>query len=84
MPVTNPDDVMALDIRIDGDLEHPPDGGYGWVCVAACFMINCFTWGIVSVCSNVWEFPKTLYDRRCIVLRGVSLLLSQVRLLSWS
>ncbi|KAL8751709.1 MAG: hypothetical protein Q9199_006235, partial [Rusavskia elegans] len=48
MPVTNPDDVMALDIRVDGDLEHPPDGGHGWVCVAACFMINCFTWGIVS------------------------------------
>ncbi|KAI4607802.1 hypothetical protein J4E83_009344 [Alternaria metachromatica] len=29
--------------------EHtPPDGGYGWVCVAACFTINCFTWGTVS------------------------------------
>jgi hypothetical protein len=27
----------------------PPDGGYGWVCVAACFAINCFTWGAVSV-----------------------------------
>ncbi|KAN0091845.1 MFS general substrate transporter [Hyaloscypha variabilis] len=26
----------------------PPDGGYGWVCVAACFAINCFTWGIVA------------------------------------
>ncbi|EUC41559.1 hypothetical protein COCMIDRAFT_8756 [Bipolaris oryzae ATCC 44560] len=26
----------------------PPDGGYGWVCVAACFTINCFTWGAVS------------------------------------
>ncbi|KAF1842798.1 MFS general substrate transporter [Cucurbitaria berberidis CBS 394.84] len=25
-----------------------PDGGYGWVCVAACFTINCFTWGTVS------------------------------------
>ncbi|MCJ1469948.1 hypothetical protein MMC07_008593 [Pseudocyphellaria aurata] len=28
--------------------EDPPDGGYGWVCVAACFAINCFTWGVVS------------------------------------
>ncbi|KAH6866463.1 major facilitator superfamily domain-containing protein [Alternaria rosae] len=29
--------------------EHtPPNGGYGWVCVAACFTINCFTWGTVS------------------------------------
>jgi hypothetical protein len=27
----------------------PPDGGYGWICVAACFSINCFTWGAVSV-----------------------------------
>ncbi|KAF2823656.1 MFS general substrate transporter [Ophiobolus disseminans] len=26
----------------------PPDGGYGWVCVAACFTINCHTWGAVS------------------------------------
>ncbi|MCJ1421932.1 hypothetical protein MMC32_008299 [Xylographa parallela] len=26
----------------------PPDGGYGWVCVATCFSINCFTWGIVA------------------------------------
>jgi len=27
----------------------PPDGGYGWVCVAACFIINCFTWGVIAV-----------------------------------
>ena len=27
----------------------PPDGGYGWICVAACFIINGFTWGLVSV-----------------------------------
>lgn len=26
----------------------PPDGGYGWVCVAAVFMINAHTWGINS------------------------------------
>jgi hypothetical protein len=29
--------------------EHPTDGGYGWVCLAACFSINCFTWGVVAV-----------------------------------
>jgi len=27
----------------------PPDGGYGWVCVASCFTINFFTWGVVAV-----------------------------------
>lgn len=25
------------------------DGGYGWVCVAACWIFNAFTWGGVSV-----------------------------------
>jgi hypothetical protein len=30
-----------------GDL--PPDGGYGWVCVASVFWINAHTWGINSV-----------------------------------
>lgn len=30
-------------------VQPPPDGGYGWVCVATCFSINCFTWGIVAV-----------------------------------
>jgi len=24
--------------------DKPPDGGYGWVCIFACFMINGFTW----------------------------------------
>jgi hypothetical protein len=28
----------------------PPNGGYGWVCVACCFFINGHTWGINSVC----------------------------------
>lgn len=27
----------------------PPDGGYGWVCVASVFWINAHTWGINSV-----------------------------------
>ena len=27
----------------------PPDGGYGWVCVLACFCANAFTWGVVAV-----------------------------------
>lgn len=28
--------------------DEPPDGGYGWVCVACCFLINAHTWGINS------------------------------------
>ena len=31
--------------------DEPPDGGYGWVCVACCFWINAHTWGINSVCG---------------------------------
>lgn len=30
----------------------PPDGGYGWVCVLACSLVNGFTWGVVSVSSS--------------------------------
>ncbi|KAK8030466.1 hypothetical protein PG990_000200 [Apiospora arundinis] len=26
----------------------PPDGGYGWICVAAQFLINGFTWGVAA------------------------------------
>jgi len=26
----------------------PPDGGYGWVCVACVFLINAHTWGVNS------------------------------------
>ncbi len=28
--------------------DEPPDGGYGWVCVACTFFINAHTWGINS------------------------------------
>ena len=31
----------------------PPNGGYGWVCVACVFWINAHTWGINSVRSLV-------------------------------
>ncbi|KAK5101103.1 hypothetical protein LTS08_004709 [Lithohypha guttulata] len=28
--------------------DKPPDGGYGWVCIFACFLINGATWGICA------------------------------------
>lgn len=33
----------------ESNVAEPPDGGYGWVCVACCFFINAHTWGINSV-----------------------------------
>ncbi|KAJ5190789.1 uncharacterized protein N7498_009774 [Penicillium cinerascens] len=36
----DPDDKYKRDV--------PPDGGYGWVCVACVFWINAHTWGINS------------------------------------
>ena len=38
----------AVTARIEQD-DAPPDGGYGWVCVAACFTLNACTWGTTSV-----------------------------------
>jgi hypothetical protein len=36
-------------------VDVPPDGGYGWVCVACVFIINAHTWGVnsVSPCPSV-------------------------------
>ena len=30
------------------EVDEPPDGGYGWVCVVCTFFINAHTWGINS------------------------------------
>ena len=32
-------------------VDVPPDGGYGWVCVGCCFLMNAHTWGVNSVSS---------------------------------
>ncbi|KAJ5929429.1 hypothetical protein N7454_006379 [Penicillium verhagenii] len=39
-PHPDPDEKFKHDV--------PPDGGYGWVCVACVFWINAHTWGINS------------------------------------
>ncbi|KAK2054973.1 major facilitator superfamily transporter [Colletotrichum caudatum] len=38
----------AQPARFDSGQEPLPDGGYGWVIVASCFTLNCFTWGVTS------------------------------------
>ena len=62
---------LTLDEVIVGEhttnAEHtPPDGGYGWVCVAACFTINCFTWGTVSVSQG--RLLEETFFPLCIIL----------------
>ncbi|KAL9101021.1 MAG: hypothetical protein Q9163_003663 [Psora crenata] len=34
-------------------ISDPPDGGYGWVCVVAQFLINGFTWGVVAISPRI-------------------------------
>jgi len=65
-PVGHTDHISGLDtcngsekgISIDSPergsteaLDVPPDGGYGWICVASVFIINFHTWGLNSVSS---------------------------------
>ncbi|KAK2026435.1 major facilitator superfamily transporter [Colletotrichum zoysiae] len=38
----------AQPVQLDPEQERLPDGGYGWVIVASCFTLNCFTWGVTS------------------------------------
>lgn len=41
--------TQEVNIEQTADVPPPPDGGYGWVCVVACLLINMFSWGVVSV-----------------------------------
>ena len=47
------DSGQPIDDDVDASVEAsplpPPDGGYGWICVLACFCVNAFTWGVVAV-----------------------------------
>ncbi|KAF1915157.1 major facilitator superfamily domain-containing protein [Ampelomyces quisqualis] len=42
-----PDDPTTLS-KPKSNIDVPPNGGYGWVCVAACATINAHTWGLNS------------------------------------
>lgn len=51
-PQPDPDEKYKHDV--------PPDGGYGWVCVACVFWINAHTWGINSVSDTFHMQPHNL------------------------
>ena len=52
MSSTKEDSVVTDEDNVKNENLNTPDGGYGWVCVAACFAINGFTWGLTAV-SNL-------------------------------
>ncbi|KAI9655396.1 MAG: hypothetical protein M1821_005544 [Bathelium mastoideum] len=40
--------VVTAGPLVEDKSNEPPDGGYGWVCVACAFCINAHTWGLNS------------------------------------
>lgn len=56
-PEVDPDEKYNRDV--------PPDGGYGWVCVACVFWINAHTWGINSVSDafHTCNTSREIYPR---------------------
>jgi hypothetical protein len=48
VPSPDPESPVATQNKPD----VPPDGGYGWVCVACVFLINGHTWGVNSVSTT--------------------------------
>lgn len=42
-------------------VDEPPDGGYGWVCVLCVFLINGHTWGINSVSPSITGRQQSKY-----------------------
>lgn len=44
------------------DPDMSKEGGYGWVCVAATFLLNAHTWGINSVRTTLSSSVRTRAD----------------------
>ena len=59
-----------------GAVDVPPDGGYGWVCVACTFVINGHTWGINSVESRPVTIGYLLTNGNLTVLWNIPFSLS--------
>lgn len=47
--LTSQDPEHAGELQNHRGAEKPIDGGYGWVCVGAVFLVNFHTWGLNSV-----------------------------------
>jgi hypothetical protein len=54
------DNALSHELSFEEVRDSPPDGGYGWVCVACCFTINAFTWGVLSVSSLLLPSPSSI------------------------
>lgn len=56
--------VVSSDTTV---VDEPPDGGYGWVCVACVFLLNAHTWGINSVetSPDIQSSLQLLIHRPC-------------------
>ena len=57
-PDARPLDAEQVERVEKRQVDVPPNGGYGWVCVGCVFWINAHTWGINSVCSLLSGLPK--------------------------
>lgn len=62
---------------IEQNNQKVPDGGYGWVCVASCFVINALSWGVVAVC-HLFETSKSALTFQVVWSLSVSLSIQQL------
>lgn len=78
----SPQDAERADTVKKDQVDAPPNGGYGWVCVACVFWINAHTWGINSV-RYLIVFPSfTISADRFLVIWCFPRLLSRPQYLS--
>jgi hypothetical protein len=61
--------ICTMESSTYDDEAAQTDGGYGWVCVAACWIFNAFTWGGVSVSSLqiICIVPGLWTDKWCFM-----------------
>lgn len=53
---TSSDEELQQGTQSPVAADVPPDGGYGWICVIAVFLVNAHTWGVNSVFV---DFPRS-------------------------